>query len=201
MKKIVLYGAGGHASAAVALIRSCSEYQITGIYDDQPRRDTILEIPVFHSNKLQQDDPTMAITVGNNVHRKAIAQKFESFEFPSFIHASVVHYASATIGIGTQILPLSVLDAEATLGNFCIVNNQATVSHNVNVGDFSHIAINAAIAGGVSIGEGTLVGAGSVILPEIKVGKWVTIGAGAVVTKDVPDYSVVYGNPARIIKK
>ena len=57
----------------------------------------------------------------------------------------------------------------------------------------------ACVAGGVSIGEGSLIGAGSVILPNIKIGKWATIGAGAIVTKDVPDHTVVYGNPARII--
>ena len=66
--------------------------------------------------------------------------------------------------------------------------------------DFCHIAINAALAGGVVVGEGSLIGAGSIILPEVSIGKWAIIGAGAVVTKDVPDYAVVYGNPAKIIR-
>jgi len=44
------------------------------------------------------------------------------------------------------------------------------------------------------------IGANSTILPGIKIGENVTIGAGSVVTKDVPKNSLVYGNPARIIK-
>jgi acetyltransferase-like isoleucine patch superfamily enzyme len=56
------------------------------------------------------------------------------------------------------------------------------------------------IAGCVEIGDGTFIGTNATILPRLRIGRWVTIGAGAVVTKDVPDFSVVVGNPARIIK-
>jgi acetyltransferase-like isoleucine patch superfamily enzyme len=37
-------------------------------------------------------------------------------------------------------------------------------------------------------------------MPRIKIGKWSVIGAGSVVIRDVPPYTVVAGNPARIIK-
>lgn len=48
------------------------------------------------------------------------------------------------------------------------------------------------------INEGASLGASSVILPGLTVGKYSLIGAGSVVTKDVPDYAVVSGNPARV---
>jgi maltose O-acetyltransferase len=51
----------------------------------------------------------------------------------------------------------------------------------------------------VIIGEKTFIGMGSIILPGVNVGKNVIIGAGSVVTKDIPDNSIVAGNPARII--
>lgn len=38
------------------------------------------------------------------------------------------------------------------------------------------------------------------IVPGVTIGEGAVVGAGSVVTKDVPDYAVVYGNPARIIK-
>jgi UDP-2-acetamido-3-amino-2,3-dideoxy-glucuronate N-acetyltransferase len=47
--------------------------------------------------------------------------------------------------------------------------------------------------------EGATIGANATILCGIKIGKWAMIGAGAVVTKDVPDYAIVVGNPAKII--
>lgn len=45
------------------------------------------------------------------------------------------------------------------------------------------------------------IGAGAIILPGVTVGEGAVVGAGAVVTKDVPPYTVVGGNPAKIIKE
>lgn len=53
----------------------------------------------------------------------------------------------------------------------------------------------------VLIKESAWIGAGATILPGVCVGKHAIVGACSVVTKDVPDYTVVAGNPARIIKK
>ena len=55
--------------------------------------------------------------------------------------------------------------------------------------------------GGVLIGDDTWIGTNVVIAGTIKIGKHCVIGANAVVTHNVPDYCVVVGNPARIIKK
>ncbi len=54
--------------------------------------------------------------------------------------------------------------------------------------------------GPIIVGDNTWIGARAIILPGVKIGKCVIIGAGAVVTKDVPDYAIVAGNPARIIR-
>lgn len=51
----------------------------------------------------------------------------------------------------------------------------------------------------ILIREGASIGARVVILPNITIGKFALVGAGAVVTKDVPDYGLVVGNPARAI--
>lgn len=48
--------------------------------------------------------------------------------------------------------------------------------------------------------EYAAIGAGAVILPGITIGRRSLVGAGSVVTKDVPDYAVVAGNPARVIR-
>ena len=48
------------------------------------------------------------------------------------------------------------------------------------------------------IGRGASIGAGAVIVCGHKIGKYAFVGAGSVVTRDVPDYAVVYGNPARV---
>ena len=52
----------------------------------------------------------------------------------------------------------------------------------------------------VHIGEGTFIGAHSVILPNVRIGRFCVIGAGSVVTRDLPDYCIANGAPARIVK-
>lgn len=53
----------------------------------------------------------------------------------------------------------------------------------------------------VFIGDDVWIGARVIILPGVKIGNGVIIGAGAVVTKDVDNYSIVAGVPARVVKK
>ena len=55
------------------------------------------------------------------------------------------------------------------------------------------------VYGPIIIEDGEWVGAGAIILPNVKIGKKSIIGAGAIVTRDVPPYSIVAGNPAKII--
>ena len=53
----------------------------------------------------------------------------------------------------------------------------------------------------VEIGAGSFIGYGSVILPNTRIGRHVVVGANSVVTRDVPDYSVVSGVPARLVRR
>jgi UDP-2-acetamido-3-amino-2,3-dideoxy-glucuronate N-acetyltransferase len=53
---------------------------------------------------------------------------------------------------------------------------------------------------GVTLKEGCAVGARSVCVAPVTIGRWATVAAGAVVTKDVPDFALVAGVPARRIK-
>jgi len=52
----------------------------------------------------------------------------------------------------------------------------------------------------VTIGPDVWIGHNAILLPGVSVGTGAAIGAGAVVTKDVPDYVIVAGNPARLIR-
>lgn len=54
--------------------------------------------------------------------------------------------------------------------------------------------------GEIEIGEGCWLGAGAIVLDGVRLGKGVIVGAGAVVTKDAPDYAVLVGSPARILR-
>lgn len=53
----------------------------------------------------------------------------------------------------------------------------------------------------ISIGDDSWIGANVVITAGVEIGKHVVVAGGSVVTKSVPDYSVVAGNPARVIRQ
>ena len=53
----------------------------------------------------------------------------------------------------------------------------------------------------VVIGNNGWIGGVAILLPGITIGDNVVIGAGSVVTKDIPDNTVAYGNPCRVIRE
>ena len=62
------------------------------------------------------------------------------------------------------------------------------------------ISMQGITAQGISIGDGSWIGSGAIILDGVRIGRNVVVGAGAVVTKDIPDYCIAVGNPARVIR-
>ena len=65
--------------------------------------------------------------------------------------------------------------------------------------DGTPLAPNDWTPGHIHIKYGAAVGANTTILTDITIGRWALIGCGAIVTKDVPDYGLVVGCPARLI--
>lgn len=199
MKNIALYGAGGHAFAMLSVLDAGAEFRPVVIYDDNPGRKEIMGIPVRPYAENPSAHNVFCVSIGDNKARAAVVRNLQG-TFPVLMHPSAVIGLGFESGQGSMILAGAVIDTDVWIGEFTIVNNQATLSHNTVVGDFCHIAIHAAIAGGVRIGSGVLVGAGAVILPGVTIGDGVVIGAGAIVINDVPAGAVVVGNPAKIIR-
>lgn len=52
----------------------------------------------------------------------------------------------------------------------------------------------------IYIGNDVWIGASAIILRGVRIGEGAVVGAGSVVTKDIPDYAIAVGNPARVIK-
>lgn len=98
----------------------------------------------------------------------------------------------------------------AAISNVFIDKNVIT-GPNVFIADYNHNYLNIDVPiksggnivydKGIRIGEGSWIGTNSVIVGNVSIGKHCVIGANSVVTKDIPDYCVVVGSPAKIIKK
>ena len=84
-----------------------------------------------------------------------------------------------------------------------IIDSYAHIAHNVTIltHDHGYNYMNDPIPKSLEIGANAFIGSNSVILHNCNyIGKYSIVGVGSVVTKDVPDYAIVAGNPARILK-
>lgn len=112
------------------------------------------------------------------------------------------------IGDHAVILMGAIINSGCEIGKKTMVDMGAVIGGGVIVKENCHIGANAVLAGvvepyserGVIVEKDTFVGAGAVILEGVHVGQGVTIGANAVVNRDIPDFCVAVGIPAKIIK-
>ena len=107
------------------------------------------------------------------------------------------------IGNGTRIGIGNVLIGPVTVGND-VIFAQNIVASGLNHGyedvrlPIDHQKVSTAP---IVVEDECWIGANAVLTAGVRIGKHSVVAAGAVVTKDVPPYSVVVGNPARVIKQ
>lgn len=100
------------------------------------------------------------------------------------------------IGIGSVVIGPVTMKSGSGLGQHVFVSG---FNHGYTDGE-RNSSVQPLVKKEVVIGEDSHIGANSVVVAGVHIGKRCQIGAGSVVTKDIPDYSVAVGNPARVIK-
>ncbi|MBC7553914.1 MAG: hypothetical protein H7257_08045 [Taibaiella sp.] len=120
--------------------------------------------------------------------------------FFSLIHPSSIIANSVKWEEGFNVNAGVVIGANTTIGKHVLVNRSVSIGHDVLIEDYATLGPGCVLGGHIRICTGAFVGLNATILPKVTVGANSIVGGGAVVTKDVPDNTVVTGNPARIIK-
>jgi len=114
------------------------------------------------------------------------------------IGANFFKPSNITIGNDTIIGDHCFLDGRAPLkiGNHVGIASQVLIyndEHDINSPDYGNSF------GPVEIGDYVFIGPRAIILPNIKIGKGAVVAAGAIVTKDIPDFEIWGGVPAKKI--
>lgn len=132
--------------------------------------------------------------------------------FEPKIHPDSVFRVETKIGPGTTISgPIVCTGVEPiTIGNHCAfgwdikihTGNHDTGRIIMHDGLSQMIGVGSAMIsrGPVNIGHGVWIGSGAIILSGVSVGNGAVIGAGSVVSREVAPYSIVAGNPARLVR-
>lgn len=209
MKKIVVFGSGGHSKVIIDIIEKIGVHRIIGLIDDgKPVGTKVFGYPVIGGmndlGDLIQDIDGGVVAVGDNWRRNTIVNKIlaniPTFHFFSLVHPTAIIGRNVTIGSGTVVMAGAIIGPDTTIGVHSIINTNASVDHDCSLEDFVTIAPRATLAGTVIVGTHSVVSLGAVVKHNISIGKHTVIGAGAVVLRDVEDSIVSYGAPARKVR-
>ena len=102
------------------------------------------------------------------------------------------------LGVNSKIYGTCKIGNYVMMGEDCTIITRNHKHDNLNI-PMMELGFDEELA--VEIGDDVWIGDKVIILPGVKIGRGSIIGAGAVVTKNVPEYSVAVGNPARVIRQ
>ncbi|CAH2716777.1 2,3,4,5-tetrahydropyridine-2,6-dicarboxylate N-acetyltransferase [Neobacillus rhizosphaerae] len=108
------------------------------------------------------------------------------------------------VSLGSDIVMYATNQSKIIIGDGTIIAPRCkllTSNHNYDTENLKSIPFdNINIVQDITIGEGVWLGDSVLVLPGVTIGRGAVIGGGSVVTKDIPDFAIAAGNPARVIK-
>lgn len=212
--RIILWGGTGQAK----VVRPIIEYygsKVVAVFDDTPSLPPpFSDVPLYFgwigfqrwlSSQINIENIGFCITIGNP-HGRVRLMLHDQLCNEGLIPATIIHPTAwvaenTTIAKGSQIMAGVNIQPEVKIGMQCIINTKVSIDHECILEDGIEISPGATLCGNIYVETNAWICAGATILPRIKIGHDSIAGAGSLVTKDVPNNTLVYGIPARIIRK
>lgn len=213
---IIIVGAGQHCRVVLYNIEMQGFYRPVCILDPNEkiwgkRVNNVFVEPGYHDfdcsflEKIKKKYATnnFIIGIGAMKLRRSIFNFFieQGWCACNVIHPDAVVSHSADIGTGVLIEAGCLITPSPTIGNNVVINTGSQVNHDNIVGDHVYIASGVILSGGVKVGENSLIDDGVIISLGRQVGSNCIIGAGSVVTKDIPNNSIAFGVPCRLVRQ
>lgn len=200
---ILLYGGGGHGKTLIDLTRELDTFPIGGVVDENlPTGSFLMDLPVFGGGELLTDLYKAGFRqaangvggIGNVAARIQIFDRLikAGFSFPTLVHPTAWVEPSAILASGVQILPLTYVGTESSIGFGSVLNAHVVVSHDCQIGECVNLSPGATLAGGVKIHDRAQIGMGVTINLNLTIGAEARIGNGATIKADVPPGGRVY---------
>lgn len=214
MKKLIIMGGYGNGSVVQSTVEDINaankQWELLGFLNDGDLTE-VNGYPVL--GKIDKEtvdrylvDPDVyffytliSVKLNYRFLSKLINLQIPENRFATLIHPTAVVSKFAKIGHGVAIQPLVSIGPNTCIGNHVQIFSQALIGHGAKLDNYSYVANNACIGADVHLKKGAYLGTNATTLEFVSLGEWSVTGMGSVVLKNVPDYSKVAGNPARII--
>jgi len=211
MKNILIYGASGHAKVIADIIIKNNNYKIKGFIDSfKPVNQDIYGYKIIGNLDAlpelikEHNIYGIVIGIGDNFTRrnayKNIMKVAPNIEFISVIHPNATIANDVTISKGSVIMAGVVVNVDAKIGEFCILNTKSSLDHDSKMSDFSSLAPGVIVSGNVEIGTCSAICVSASIIQNVKIGDYTVVGAVSLVLKSIGDYKQAFGSPIHSIK-
>ena len=201
-RKIMVIGGGGHAKVLLEILRRL-KFDVYAVVAPQVDMKCLLFKGLKHYVsddavlEYSTDQVVLVNGVGSmpgNAIRQSIYDKFyhHGYEFLTVVSDLALVSSYCTLGVGVQVMPGAIINADTNIGDNSIINSGAIVEHDCKLGHNNHIAPGAVLSGGVVTGNYVHVSTGAKIIQGVHIGDYAVIGAGATLTKDLKSNAMLY---------
>lgn len=211
-KKLIIFGTGELAELANFYFTKDSNHIVCGFTVNKEfiKSDTYLDLPLVPFDEVASRFPPVEcdlfVAVGySNLNENRKAKYFEAkelgYKLASYVSTKNSVWDDFTVGENTFIMENNTIMPFAKVGNNVLVFVGNIIAHHMIIEDHATLTSHCAIGGNVIIREGAFLGLNCTIRNGVVVNKKAIVSTSSNVVKDVAEFDVVMGNPAKSIGK
>ena len=214
MKKIIIFGGGGHAKIINDCIELIKNHKVVGFIDIINHESSLKKKlnylgSVKNLNKIIKGESLKNLfgiaAIGSNITRREIILEVnklnKSFKWTNIIHPTAIISNTAKIGKGNMFLAGSIICSDTKISDHVSINTGTHLDHDNVFLDFSSTGPGVATGGNVKVGRLSFLGIGSTIKHNISIGNNTVIGGQSFVNRNCSSNSLYFGVPAKRVKR
>ena len=208
MKKIVIFGTGGHAKVILSELLKQKKYKEIIFVSKEKKKYLYFnkkKYKIFNNFKIKSGDKKSkvygVIAIGDNYLRYKLYKKYSKI-YPKLAWAIIkskdaIVNKNVKLSAGSMIITGSVINAGSIIGKHCIINTKSSIDHDNIFSDFSSTGPGVITGGKVKVGKLSHIGIGSAICQNIDIANNTIVGGKSFVNKNCEKNSIYFGTPAR----
>lgn len=215
-KKVIIIGGEGNGGVVASCIEdnrkrfNNTEWEVAGFLNDFEKGKTINGYPVLGGtddiDKFARKDYYFVYAIhmiGRNVKSEEVFLKMNIpvDRLATIIHATAFVAENAIIEPGVLVMSNCYVGPAAKIGMCSLMLANSLIGHNTTTGRLCHFSVGSITSSYVTIGNVSDVTLGAKVLEKRNIGNYAVAGANSLITKDIPDYEIHVGSPAKFMKK